>query len=86
MNMTTILLHHRLWSLITAVTVALALLAGGTSPLQAQSVAVMVNGGPISNYDIDQRTKLNFLTIRKRMPRQEVIDELIVAKVKIREA
>ena len=86
MNMTTILLHHRLWSLITAVTVAFAVLAGGTSPLQAQSVAVMVNGVPITNYDIDQRTKLNFLTIRKRMPRQEVIDELIDEKVKIKEA
>jgi peptidyl-prolyl cis-trans isomerase SurA len=86
MNMTTILLHHRLWSVITAITVALAVLAGGISPLQAQSVAVMVNGEPITNYDIEQRTKLNFLTIRKQMPRKEVIDELIDEKVKIREA
>jgi peptidyl-prolyl cis-trans isomerase SurA len=83
---TTILLHHRLWSLITAGAVALAVLAGGTSPLQAQSVAVMVNGEPITNYDIEQRTKLNFLTTRKQMPRKEVIDELIDEKVKIKEA
>jgi peptidyl-prolyl cis-trans isomerase SurA len=83
---TTIHLHHRLWSLITAGAVALAVLAGGMSPLQAQSVAVMVNGEPITNYDIDQRTKLNFLTTRKQMPRKEVIDELIDEKVKIKEA
>jgi peptidyl-prolyl cis-trans isomerase SurA len=49
-------------------------------------VAVMVNGEPITNYDIEQRTKLNFLTTRKQMPRQEVIDELINEKVKIKEA
>jgi peptidyl-prolyl cis-trans isomerase SurA len=61
-------------------------LAGGVSPLQAQSVAVMVNGEPITNYDIEQRTKLNFLTTRKQMARQEVIDELINEKVKIKEA
>ena len=65
---------------------ALAVLAGGVCPLQAQSVAVMVNGEPITNYDIEQRSKLNFLTTRKQMPRQEVIDELINEKVKIKEA
>ena len=46
----------------------------------------MVNGEPITNYDIEQRTKLNFLTTHKQMPRQEVIDELIDEKVKIKEA
>jgi peptidyl-prolyl cis-trans isomerase SurA len=83
---TTTLPHRRLWSLIAGCAVALAVLAGGVSPLQAQSVAVMVNGEPITNYDIEQRTKLNFLTTRKRMARQEVIDELIDEKVKIKEA
>ena len=72
--------------LIAGYAVALAVLAGGVSPLQAQSVAVMVNGEPITNYDIEQRTKLNFLTTRKQMARQEVIDELINEKVKIKEA
>ena len=85
--MTTIKLpHHRLWSLIAGCAVALTVLTGGVSPLQAQSVAVMVGGDPITNYDIEQRTKLNFLTTRKQMPRQEVIDELINEKVKIKEA
>ena len=46
----------------------------------------MVNGEPITNLDIEQRTKLNFLTTRKQMPRQEVIDELTNEKVKIKEA
>jgi len=93
--MTTIKLpcHHRVRPLIASVrfliagcAVALAVLAGGVSPLQAQSVAVMVNGEPITNYDVEQRTKLNFLTTRKQMARQEVIDELINEKVKIKEA
>ncbi len=87
MTMTTIkLLPRRFWSLIAGGAVALAVLAGGASPLQAQSVVVMVNGEPITSLDIEQRTKLNFLTTRKQMPRQEVIEELIDEKVKVKEA
>jgi len=71
---TTKLRHHRLWSLIAGCAVALAVLTGGVAPLRAQSVAVMVNGEPITNYDIEQQS------------RQEVINELIDEKVKIREA
>ncbi len=64
---------------------ALLLLAGGISA-QAQSVAVMVNGEPITNYDIEQRTKLDFLSTHKAPARQDVINELIDQKVKIKEA
>jgi peptidyl-prolyl cis-trans isomerase SurA len=64
--------------------VALALMAGA-SPLCAQTVAVMVNGEPITNYDIEQRSKLTFLTTHKAVDRQQVINELIDEKVKIRE-
>ena len=46
----------------------------------------MVNGEPITNYDIEQRTKLDFLSTRKQPSRQEVINELIDEKVKIKEA
>src|SRR6185437_12406933 len=53
---------------------------------RAQTVAVMVNGEPITNYDIEQRSKLNFLTTHKPADRQEVINELIDEKVKIKEA
>ena len=43
---------------------AALLLSLGASPAHAQTVAVMVNGEPITDYDIEQRTKLNFLTTR----------------------
>lgn len=46
----------------------------------------MVNGEPITNYDIEQRTKLIFLTTHKPTSREQVIDELIDEKVKIKEA
>ncbi|WP_291867088.1 SurA N-terminal domain-containing protein [Bradyrhizobium sp.] len=75
---------HRLRWFILACAAALVLIAGG-SPLRAQTVAVMVNGEPITNYDIEQRGKLNFLTTRKPPVRQEVINELIDEKVKIKE-
>ncbi len=76
----------RLSALVPAFAIALALMLCSTSPLKAQSVAVMVNGEPITNYDIEQRTKLNFLTTHKQPTRQEVIEELIDEKVKIKEA
>jgi peptidyl-prolyl cis-trans isomerase SurA len=66
-------------------TVALALMACAT-PSHAQSVAVMVNGEPITNYDIEQRSKLNFLSTHKQSTRQEVIQELIDQKLEIKEA
>src|SRR6202171_3795552 len=84
MTMTTLL--HRLCSLLPPCALALALLIRGRAPLQAQTVAVLVNGDPITNYDIEQRTKLNFLTTHKQMSRDEVINELIDEKVKIKEA
>jgi len=66
-------------------TAALALTASAT-PSYAQTVAVMVNGEPITNFDIEQRTKLDFLSTHKQPTRQEVIEELIDQKVKIKEA
>lgn len=83
MTMTTLL--HRLRSLVPGCVLALALLIGVNSPLHAQTVVVMVNGEPITNYDIEQRTKLTFLSSHKHPSRQEVINELIDEKVKIKE-
>jgi peptidyl-prolyl cis-trans isomerase SurA len=85
-EMTMTKLPFRLSALAPACAILLALMLGGTSPLKAQTVAVMVNGEPITNYDIEQRSKLNFLTTRKQSNRQEVIEELIDEKVKIKEA
>ncbi len=45
----------------------------------------MVNGEPITNYDIEQRGKLISLSTHKPADRQQVIDELIDEKVKIKE-
>src|SRR5258707_11179406 len=61
-------------------------LAACVQPLHAQTVAVMVNGEPITDYDIEQRTKLDFLTTHKAASRQDVVNELIDEKVKIKEA
>jgi len=76
---------HRLSPLALGFAAALVLIGCG-SPLRAQTVAVMVNGEPITNYDIDQRSKLNFLTTHKPADRKQIIDELIDEKVKIKEA
>jgi peptidyl-prolyl cis-trans isomerase SurA len=76
---------HRLRSLVLGCAAALVLTMAVGSPLQAQTVAVMVNGEPITNYDIEQRSKLNFLTTRKQAPRQDTINELIDEKVKVKE-
>jgi peptidyl-prolyl cis-trans isomerase SurA len=77
-------LLDRLSPFILGCVTALVLMGLG-SPLHAQTVAVMVNGEPITNYDIEQRTKLDFLSTRKPATRQQVIDELIDEKVKIKE-
>src|ERR1700710_650599 len=82
--MTTLLLSH-LSRLIMSGAAALMLLGGG-SPAHAQSVALMVNGEPITSYDIEQRSKLTTLSTHKTPSRQDVIEELINEKVKIREA
>jgi peptidyl-prolyl cis-trans isomerase SurA len=84
MIMTTTTILHRLSPLMLGCAAALILLCCG-SPVHAQTVAVMVNGEPITHYDIDQRGKLNFLTTHKTADRQQVINELIDEKVKIKE-
>jgi len=82
-TMTTTLLPRLLRLIINAVTILM--LTAGFSQLRAQSVVVMVNGEPITNYDIEQRSKLNTLS-HKAATRQQVLEELIDEKVKIKEA
>ncbi|KIZ47571.1 MULTISPECIES: SurA N-terminal domain-containing protein [Rhodopseudomonas] len=62
-----------------------AMLIAGTVSSQAQSVAVMVNGEPITNFDIEQRSKLLQISTHKTPSRKDVIDELIDEKVKLKE-
>jgi peptidyl-prolyl cis-trans isomerase SurA len=80
---------HRLRLLVTSCVAACALgivLPGSVRPAQAQTVAVMVNGEPITDLDIEQRMKLDFISTHKQPTRQEVVDELINEHVKIKEA
>jgi peptidyl-prolyl cis-trans isomerase SurA len=84
MTMTTTF-SHRLSSLILGCAAGLVLMASA-APSHAQSVAVMVNGDPITNYDIEQRSKLDYLTTHKPADKQQVISELIDEKLKIKEA
>jgi peptidyl-prolyl cis-trans isomerase SurA len=71
-----------LWRGLAAVCVVLtsALLHG---PAGAQQVTVVVNGDPITSYDIEQRSRFLELSSHKQPPRQEVVDELINDKLKI---
>ena len=80
---------HRLRLLVTSCVAACALaivLPGSVKPAQAQTVAVMVNGEPITDLDIEQRMKLDFISTHKQPTRQETVDELINEHVKIKEA
>ena len=66
---------------------ALAVMAlavtGAPQHAQAQGVVVLVNGDPITNFDIEQRSKLLQVSTQKAPARQEVIEELINEKLKI---
>jgi len=79
----TAMLSLRLSTLVAAILLAAI---GCTAPAHAQSIAVMVNGEPITHMDIEQRSKLTFMTTHKQPNRQDVINELIDEKVKIKEA
>jgi peptidyl-prolyl cis-trans isomerase SurA len=61
------------------------LLLIATTNAFSQTVVLMVNGDPITALDIEQRGKLNALSSNKTPPRQEIIDELVNEKLKIKE-
>lgn len=71
---------------------AIALSAGiamacGVASAQAQNAVVIVNGDPITNFDIEQRVKLIQLSNgNKPANRAEALEELINDRVKIKEA
>ncbi|GGI26982.1 SurA N-terminal domain-containing protein [Bradyrhizobium guangdongense] len=68
---------------LVLVLAAVLVLAG--APARAQNIVVMVNGDPITDFDIEQRSKLDQLTTQKTPSRQDVINELIDDKIKIKE-
>jgi peptidyl-prolyl cis-trans isomerase SurA len=81
----TVTFFRTLSTLILGGGMAVVLMVATPSPARAQQVVVMVNGEPITNFDIEQRSKLTMLSTHKMPERQDVINELIDEKVKIRE-
>ena len=71
---------------LLVVCVATTFLPVWVSAAHSQTVAVMVNGEPITDFDIEQRSKLDFLSTHKQSTRQEVLNQLIDDKLKIKEA
>src|SRR5207244_1929462 len=51
----------------------------------AQNVALIVNGEPITELDIEQRTRFLKLSAQKALTRSQVLNELIDEKLKVRE-
>jgi peptidyl-prolyl cis-trans isomerase SurA len=70
---------------LAATAIMVTATAGGA---RAQNVVAFVNGEPITQFDLDARSKLLEASTptHKAPPRQEVLDELIDEKLKIREA
>jgi len=62
---------------------AVAAMLAPAGRVEAQLVAVIVNGDPITNYDIEQRSKLIQASTHKAPPRKDVIEELIDEKLKV---
>src|SRR4051794_24328361 len=76
--------HVTLRQVIMIAAFVLAALSAAPSGVRAQGVAVLVNGDPITEYDIEQRTKLMQLGNQGQKPtRQVVVDDLINEKLKI---
>jgi peptidyl-prolyl cis-trans isomerase SurA len=67
--------------LVAALALAAAI-GAAPSPAVAQGVAAVVNGEPITTFDIEQRAKLNQVSGVKS-GRQEILEELINEKLKI---
>jgi len=63
-------------------TLAIAALLVSPIPARAQVVAI-VGGEPITDVDIQQRTRLIELSTQKKPSRQEVLDDLIDDKLKV---
>ncbi|MCX7311671.1 MAG: peptidylprolyl isomerase [Alphaproteobacteria bacterium] len=70
-------MRRLIWGVVIATTVAM-----GMNQAAAQTIA-LVNGDPITQFDIDQRAKLIQISTQKTPTRNEVIEELIGEKLKI---
>ncbi|WP_170241099.1 SurA N-terminal domain-containing protein [Rhodoligotrophos appendicifer] len=78
-------------ALMVALAVCMASLLPGGAALAQQSVIVTVNDKPISNYDIEQRMRLNRIIGypskgEGQAARKEILEELIDETLKVQEA
>jgi peptidyl-prolyl cis-trans isomerase SurA len=79
------LLKHFISRIHVAAAIAVVCAAAAYSPARAQQVAVVVNGSPITSFDIEQRMKLIQVASHKSASRQEALEDLINDRVKIAE-
>jgi len=70
---------------LVAAAAIVAAIASSPAPAWAQNALLLVNGEPITGFDIEQRSKFHTLVSQdhKAPPRQQVIDELIDEKLKV---
>ncbi|MBA4791049.1 MAG: SurA N-terminal domain-containing protein [Pseudomonadota bacterium] len=59
------------------------LLGGGVAPAAAQQLLVLVNGQPITSYDVAQRQKLHQIIGEKPPSAKETLEELIDQHIKV---
>jgi peptidyl-prolyl cis-trans isomerase SurA len=70
------------WPLVAGALAAAVIASAAPQPALAQ-VALVVNGDPITVYDIEQRGKFMQLTTRKPPTRNQIVEDLISDKLKI---
>jgi len=73
-------------TLALTLVLALAMLGGMATAGSAQQIVVMVNGDPVTSYDVVQRQRLNQIIYRKTIGPKEALDELIDDRIKIQQA
>jgi peptidyl-prolyl cis-trans isomerase SurA len=76
--------HLQLNLIITVLTAAILL--GGAAVARAQQVVALVDGVPITELDVAQRTKLEQLSTQKAPSRQDVLNALIDEILEVKEA
>ena len=72
-------------SLATA-TLAVGLIFAGGTIAHSQQVIALVNGVPITQLDIEQRSKLEQLSTQKPPARQDILNNLVDEALEVREA
>jgi peptidyl-prolyl cis-trans isomerase SurA len=69
--------------IVLAILVTVAVLTVAGRRAEAQLVVVIVNGDPITSFDVEQRTKLMQASTHKAPARKEVLEVLIDEKLKV---